>query len=801
MKWPFARQHSAEPKSATERSALDRDGRAEVRPVADDVRPSRRDWATLPPMAVAGTTRIELTAPTRAFTRGLASQQVLVLPPRLEVTRELDAPSGSLRGVLTIAEAESADIPDLHEPSPLPSIEHRRVGPASAEPVEIGGLVAVEQLLSIDQPSLPAEDPARLVSAEPDVVDDGDVSPQHAASRARLADSRRRGLGPAYHGPLPEAMRVEREREIEETTEVVPGVVSAAMRDILGVDVGDRLVHRGPAASAQAEALGAKAFTRDGEVYISDDVGPLDQSRGRATLAHELTHAAQQKIHGTPPDEGSVAGQMMEAHARRVEQYVRGDASAKAPSPALLHAQPQVVNPSTAEVVASAQEMMQEFVDTGFARPDGDGGIVFTMPPAAMTGRGAQRLTEPAPSAASDSSWNPLASFGNTISQGLGNDMLGLAGSYLGFSDDFMADQRSDLVHADREFKRQQTTAAYSELRMEHLRTTELATTNHHEELHGQERTTALSEETMHLLEQRVHAEVSERIELLDAETAAALAKLNEAVTSEHERVRDVSEESFEAALHALFDHHDTGAKPSEAELLEILSRRSSGHGSAAHPSAGAAHPSAGAAHPSTGAAHPAAGATSTPGSATSPGTTATPTTSGAGATASTTTPASGSTTTPHTSAGGAPGAHHEPEQPWMTNETIGGRFEAMGDALVGDVFNDQISSWGSVLGFSDSFEGGLHHDIDNRHGTAHSPAHEAAHGTPAATGTASAGTAGPTAEAHPAGAAHETVGHIVADPLALDQLATRLYPNIRSRLRQELLIDRERAGLLADFR
>ena len=53
---------------------------------------------------------------------------------------------------------------------------------------------------------------------------------------------------------------------------------------------------------------------------------------------------------------------------------------------------------------------------------------------------------------------------------------------------------------------------------------------------------------------------------------------------------------------------------------------------------------------------------------------------------------------------------------------------------------------------------------------------------------------------AHP-GAAHEAVDHIVGDPYALDELAMRLYPNIRSRLRQELLIDRERAGLLADFR
>ncbi len=58
-----------------------------------------------------------------------------------------------------------------------------------------------------------------------------------------------------------------------------------------------------------------------------------------------------------------------------------------------------------------------------------------------------------------------------------------------------------------------------------------------------------------------------------------------------------------------------------------------------------------------------------------------------------------------------------------------------------------------------------------------------AAHGTP-----------------HP-GAAHDAVENIVGDPYALDELATRLYPTIRSRLRQELLIDRERAGLLADFR
>ncbi|MGZ4791626.1 MAG: hypothetical protein ACXWBO_07165, partial [Ilumatobacteraceae bacterium] len=55
--------------------------------------------------------------------------------------------------------------------------------------------------------------------------------------------------------------------------------------------------------------------------------------------------------------------------------------------------------------------------------------------------------------------------------------------------------------------------------------------------------------------------------------------------------------------------------------------------------------------------------------------------------------------------------------------------------------------------------------------------------------------------DAHRTTPAHESVDHIVSDPYALDELANRLYPNIRTRLRQELLIDRERAGLLADFR
>jgi hypothetical protein len=38
-------------------------------------------------------------------------------------------------------------------------------------------------------------------------------------------------------------------------------------------------------------------------------------------------------------------------------------------------------------------------------------------------------------------------------------------------------------------------------------------------------------------------------------------------------------------------------------------------------------------------------------------------------------------------------------------------------------------------------------------------------------------------------------------DPVELDELATRLYGRLRSKLRLELIVDRERAGLLTDFR
>ena len=333
MKWPFAR-HTNTPSSPGQAPA---DGSVGSTTTTDPTRPevsaaapvatgqTRRDWATLPPLKVAGGRPISLTVHAREFTKGLVTQQVLVHNPRLEHVRQIDAPSGSFRGVLAPAVVDHGG-PELQEASPLPSIEHRHAPRSAASRRSSYGQAAIDHLLSIGAPEGGVGAPAFAEPIEPSPAEAFEP-PTDGSSPGRrhagLADSRRMGLGPAYHGPLPEAMRAERDRDDSPdggggvSAEAVPGDVRATMRDILGVDVGDRLVHRGPSVSAEADAMGAQAFTRDGQIYVHDDVGPLDQPRGRATVAHELTHAAQQMVHNALHDEATEVGQALEAHAQR----------------------------------------------------------------------------------------------------------------------------------------------------------------------------------------------------------------------------------------------------------------------------------------------------------------------------------------------------------------------------------------------------------------------------------------------------------------------------------------------------
>ncbi|MEO8266953.1 MAG: DUF4157 domain-containing protein [Ilumatobacteraceae bacterium] len=814
MKWPFAR-HAQFPESST--------GDAGSVTTAEPTRPAvaapaRRDWATLPPLKVAGGRPIELTAATQAFAQGLATRQVLVRSARLEHVRQMDAPSGSFRGVLAPAVSDHGDAtPELQEASALPAIEHRQLSPIAADRRETHSLSLspVEQLLAIGEPGLPivTTTPADVIVTPPPAIDAeaGDGGGPSGPRRARLADSRRQGLGPAYHGPLPEAMRAERARAEAPTTESVPGDMRATMRDVLGIDVGDRLVHRGPVVSAEARAMNAQAFTREGEVHVADEVGSLDQPTGRATLAHELTHAAQQIVRGPVPDEGSDAGRALEAHAQQVEQYVRGDGGAPKPSPDLLHARPPTADSADAELEASTKQMMRELVDSGLARADGNGGIIFTMPPSSMTAAtGTQRLTASAPAAqpgaaARHENWSGAGMFANNLAQGLGNDLMGMAGSVFGFGDEFMGEQRHSLANQNREFERNQTQQAYTELRMEHLRTAAIQQFNDESTLLGHGRVESLDEGTTTAIHDRVEHEVEARMQLLREQTAVALRQLNQARVARSETaLEEVPDESYDAAFHRLFDDPNTDAVPTETELLTALTRVPT-TGAGARPGGGTAP-----------GAHPGGGPGATPGGTGAPTGAATGHSAAAGAGAPTGTGTGAGAHTPGgTGAGTGTGAAAHAEEHWRTDATMSGRFGALGETLAGDIAHTELGFLGSMLGFDSAFERGLHsqaspqHAAAGAHGagaTGAAGAHpDAAHAAGGAhPDAAHAGGAAHTGAAHGAthpGAAHDAVENIVGDPYALDELATRLYPTIRSRLRQELLIDRERAGLLADFR
>jgi hypothetical protein len=314
--------------------------------------------------------------------------------------------------------------------------------------------------------------------------------------------------------------------------------------------------------------------------------------------------------------------------------------------------------------------------------------------------------------------------------------------------------------------------------------------------------------------------------------TEALAAVANEALTAVNaERTRQgqtpaehVAPASYDAAFHLMFDHPDTDEQPHHEALLTAMQAEL--HSAAARTST---HPSTGAAHPPTTSTPTVAAAPSTT-TAAATSTTAAPTTPPAApssATADTPAAAPDATTHPTTDqhpaehptehpTGGRAAAHspaaathgehwaqsEDGQRQWVAerDQTVGQNLSSMGRHLVGDVFHEQFGGLASAFGLDDSVTEEAERQVDR---DLHIAQPAAAHGA-AAAGAHPAGAHGEHHGDTPPGAhqsAHEAVATISRDPYALDELALRLYPNIRSRLRQELLVDRERAGLLTDFR
>jgi hypothetical protein len=125
----------------------------------------------------------------------------------------------------------------------------------------------------------------------------------------------------------------------------------------------------------------------------------------------------------------------------------------------------------------------------------------------------------------------------------------------------------------------------------------------------------------------------------------------------------------------------------------------------------------------------------------------------------------------------------------------LGSRLKSLVVDAGYDVINTMSGLAGSAVGLSDDGRRELSnnvgaartHDLKSVSSpTAHSEAGHAPAGDQSTTSTVHGG---------------EDRNSIDLDHVDLVDLAGRIYPDIRSRLRHELLLDRERAGLLSDFR
>jgi hypothetical protein len=155
--------------------------------------------------------------------------------------------------------------------------------------------------------------------------------------------------------------------------QTVPTDVRQAVERATGMDPGPTAVHRGPDASVEATRIGAAAFVRDGEIFLPAEHGPLDAPATRAVLAHELTHVVQHRVYGDRlPRPDSPGGRRLEAEARSVQRWVAGvDEAPRQRTPGTAGTRP------AESQLGELRETADELVASGLAHWAPDGTLVF----------------------------------------------------------------------------------------------------------------------------------------------------------------------------------------------------------------------------------------------------------------------------------------------------------------------------------------------------------------------------------------------------------------------------------------
>jgi len=291
--------------------------------------------------------------------------------PRLtSVPADMPEPAGipgeRPRSASRIGESSKAVRMAAEMPSDVPvaaSIEMVEVVPEFAAdiPPELLAGAPIEVAADVP-PELPAG-VSTVLAAEQPPADEAPVS-MDASSPPTLEPARRLGLG----APLPPGVRrvVEPAKpEPTQWTERPPDDLMAMVGAAQGVDVSGTWVHRGTEVTARAEAKAARAFTTAGTVFLPDTAGPLNTVEARATLAHELTHVAQQRTLGTAlPAEWTPAGQALESEAVLAERWVLAGQS----GPPLVHA--PIARTLAAIASTSDGVQRQPLTDLSWTAPD-----------------------------------------------------------------------------------------------------------------------------------------------------------------------------------------------------------------------------------------------------------------------------------------------------------------------------------------------------------------------------------------------------------------------------------------------
>ena len=152
--------------------------------------------------------------------------------------------------------------------------------------------------------------------------------------------------------------------------------VRTDMEGRLGQDFSDVRVHTGETASGSAKSLGASAYTVGRDVVFQGDWDPGSDA-GKKTLAHELTHVAQQAagpVDGTETGDGlrvSDPGDRFEQEAER-----SADAAMSAPAPVTP------AGPSVQRQEAPPEEEEEMSAQTSVQREAAEGEEEEEAPPA-----------------------------------------------------------------------------------------------------------------------------------------------------------------------------------------------------------------------------------------------------------------------------------------------------------------------------------------------------------------------------------------------------------------------------------